>query len=50
MSQDDDEEEAMLLTTIEQINYGVPSLLSSLEQRTSIARLNYKAGLLSMKR
>jgi predicted ATPase len=51
MSQEEDEEEeARMFTTIEQINYGVPSLLNSLEQRTSIARLNYKAGLLSMKR
>jgi predicted ATPase len=45
-----EEDEEMLFTTIEQINHGVPSMLSSLEQQTSIARLNYKAGLASMKR
>jgi predicted ATPase len=45
-----DEDEEMLFATIEQINHGVPSLLSSPEQQTSIARLNYKAGLASMKR
>ena len=46
VSQDDDK----LLTVIEQINYGVPSLLSSPSQRISIAQLNFRAGQLAAKR
>ena len=46
VSQDDDK----LFTVIEQINYGVPSLLSSPSQQISIAKLNYRAGQLAAKR
>ena len=43
-------DEDKLFTIIEQINYGVPSLLNSPAQRISIAQLNYRAGQLAMKR
>ena len=39
-----------LFTVIEQINYGVPSLLNSSAERISIAQLNYRAGQLAAKR
>jgi predicted ATPase len=50
VSRDGDEDEENLFTIIEQINYGVPSLISEELQRMSVAELNYKAGLASMKR
>ena len=46
VSQDDDK----LFTVIEQINYGVPSLLTSPAQRLAIAQLNCRAGQLAAKR
>lgn len=48
MSQDEDDDR--LFTIIEQINYGVPSMLSCQSERISIAKLNYRAGQLAMKR
>eukprot|EP00956_Cyclotella_meneghiniana_P022153 scaffold41388_cov125-Cyclotella_meneghiniana.AAC.6 len=44
------EDTEMLFTMVEQINYGVPLSLNSDSQRISIAMLNYRAGLVSLKR
>lgn len=43
------EDTEMLFNTVEQINYGVPSSLNCESQRISIARLNYRAGVASLK-
>lgn len=45
----DNRDEDMLYTIIEQVNFGVPSLVVSPTEITSIAHLNYDAGLASMK-
>lgn len=46
-SQDDDN---ILFTIVEQINYGEPSSLNDKSQQVCIAKMNLKAGLASMKR
>lgn len=45
-----DEDTDVLFTIVEQINYGVPTLLSSTSDQISIAQLNFQAGLVTMKR
>lgn len=45
----DAEDNDVLFTIVEQINYGGVSLLAEKSERISIAKLNYKAGLASMK-
>eukprot|EP00804_Cyclotella_cryptica_P020612 CCRYP_003442-RB/>CCRYP_003442-RB protein AED:0.05 eAED:0.05 QI:255/1/1/1/1/1/3/704/1362 len=45
-----DEDEDILFTIVEQINYGVPALLSSQSYQIPIAQLNCQAGLATMKR
>lgn len=44
------EDDEKLFAIIEQINYGVPSMLTCSAERISIAQLNYRAGQLAMKR
>ena len=44
MGQDEYKNNDFLFATVEQLNYGAPSLLNDSNLRTSIARLNYKAG------
>ena len=48
-SRANDENNEMLFSTLDQVNYGAESILSSQQQRTSIAQLNLEAGMASLK-
>ena len=49
MDRANDENNEMLFATLDQINHGAKSMLSSQRQRNSIAHLNLEAGMVSMK-
>ena len=49
VAKDDNVSNEVLFTTVEQINHGEHSLIDDESQRLSIAKLNYEAGLASLK-